>query len=275
VTKTAGYDNTVSGSFHIMTPIGTAVADVLIVDILNNDPDTTAVFTDTNGTAIVSLPPFSRFELKCTHQDYLDMYIVGFTADLDFRYPTYVGTRKEEETVSKLLGFEYDPTRGWIVVGLDTPEADGNLIPAVGASANVLHISSNSNSSTFPSSSSSYGKDIGGEQVDNAPFIFDILLPKYGNTITNTSASFVTWANMESRKVGSVQVESPTGLSCGVSPAGYDSSSSSSSGSGSDSGSKSRYSRKGGANSNHTLITSDSAIMAYADSKTVMSYICL
>lgn len=152
--------------------------------------------TNASGIATLEMEQDSDFVVLARNPPgYQDLWIVGSTGSSSFRYPTYMGTRLESQTLATLMRRPCNTSLGGVVVGMDVRVGDRDLEPAVGASALVRGIA---------------GPD---------PFILDHgFLPRSGQTVTKTGSSFVTWTNMEVNTAGTVEVVPPEGMSCLVSP---------------------------------------------------------
>ena len=187
----------VDGVFKIESPSGKPVAGMVLRSSLNS----TATVTDSNGEAVISLPPNQDFIVHGQKPpSYQELYIFGRAGSEPFNYTTYMGTRLEAQLLARLAGDPYDPSLGYIVVGLDAlkdPDAGlapSNLIPAIGATALVQGING------------------------SAPaFVLDGIMPVQTQTISSSSNSFVTFPN-KVPGAGVASAQPPAGQRCAISP---------------------------------------------------------
>ena len=123
--------------------------------------------TDASGTASV-LVPEGAYHVALDPPDARIHTLYGVAGTEGFVQTSYVSPDSVTTGVFGSLGLADDPTRGTVVVGLDTP----SLAPAVGASASL-------------------------SSASDAAFIFAGFAPQSGSTIPAGGQSFVTFPNVE------------------------------------------------------------------------------
>lgn len=185
-----------NGSFEMLGIMGRPLQGFeLCVTGPDSQCNGTSVVVDKKGVAALGVQKNADFVVRAQHPpSYQNLYIWGNSGDVDFRYPTYMGTRFEAKVLGALMRHPYNASRGSVVVGMDVRVGD-QLEPALGASAMINGISG------------------------DKPFIlYDDFLPRAGRTVLPKGSSFVTWTNMEADVMGVVEVTPPEGMQCFVSP---------------------------------------------------------
>jgi hypothetical protein len=187
----------VRGLFKVESPFDKPVEGMqLCVSNMTAGCVSDTVSTDSSGHAVLTLEPNKAFVVRGVKQpEYQDLFIFGVSGSSDFNYTTYMGTREEARVLARLIHRPYNFSLGYIVVGMDI-RVNGELEPAIGASANISGIS-------------------GGK-----PFIYNGIRPEDGRTVIPSGTSFVTWPDMSPGENGQVSVLPPLGMGCTVLPAG-------------------------------------------------------
>ncbi|MFO8070771.1 MAG: hypothetical protein R6V85_02745 [Polyangia bacterium] len=139
-------------------------------------------------TATGEVPAEAPFELLAEATGYADYMLNGRAGQSDFTLTSFVSSRSTTDYVMGSLGMSVDASKGFVVVGVDTPA----LEPVVGARV-----------------------EIGSDHDD--PFVFAGSTPQLGDTIPDGGASFVSFPNVEPG-TASIAVTPPDGLSCAVFP---------------------------------------------------------
>lgn len=185
-----------TGVFEIMGIMGKGLADFeLCVTEASAECIGTKAASNTTGVAVLDVSKDSNFVVRAQHRPaYQDLYVFGNSGDVDFRYPTFMGTKFEARALAALMLRPYNASLGTLVVGMDV-RVGNELQPAIGATAVV--------------------RGIRGEK----PFIlYDGFIPRAGQSVIPRGSSWVTWTNMEPNVSGIVEVTPPKGMQCFVSP---------------------------------------------------------
>ncbi len=141
-----------------------------------------------SGVSVVNVPQNSPFEILATAPGYSRYRLFGHSGTTDFELISFVSSDSLTSQVMAMLGGSVDPTRGFLVVGMDTP----SLQPAVGASVTI-------------------------DATSAEPFIFAGQTPQPGNAVIAGGSSFVSFPNTLPGSVD-ITVTPPPGQSCSAFP---------------------------------------------------------
>ncbi len=128
------------------------------------------------------------FELRAEATGYADYMLNGHAGQSDFTLTSFVSSRSTTDYVMGTLGMSVDASKGFVVVGVDTPA----LEPVVGARVEI-------------------------DSTHDDPFVFAGSTPQLGDTIPDGGAGFVSFPNVDPGTAG-ISVTPPEGLSCSVFP---------------------------------------------------------
>ena len=177
---------TIEATVRILNAMSGAGMEDLSVE--NTEGETES--TDSNGSATISVPANSTFELLLEKDGAIDHLLYGPTAEEDFDYVTFMATESMVSSVLSMLGATPDEDTGVVIVGIDYD----NLSPAVGASASL--------------------------NVDHdEPWVLGGTGPAYGDTIPENGMGMVAFSNVQPGDV-SVSVTAPEGTECTAFPGG-------------------------------------------------------
>jgi len=137
-----------------------------------------------DGAAMVPTAKNQPFELIASASNYADYHLFGMAGEEDFSLTSFCTTETVSNQVLGMLGITPDSSKGYVVVGMDTP----SLAPAVGACASI-------------------------DAESAEPFIFVGGTPQAGNQVVSGGSSFVTFPNTAPGEVN-ITVTPPDGQTC-------------------------------------------------------------
>lgn len=182
-------DRTVEATLKLESPFGKPITNFTVSSSVGH------CVTDDSGLCFLDVKPKSSFVLHGSaisdDSDYQDIWLYGKSPVADFKLTSYLGTRAEAKALGKAIDVPYNPSTGYMVVGLDSMKdpsqgnAPSNLVPAVGASA-----------------------WIDGVKTGGAPFVY-APQPTPGHTVLENGSSFITFPNAVPGQSGIVTVSEP------------------------------------------------------------------